>query len=147
MAQDPALQLLELRAGIDSELLHEQLAGRPASGERVGLPPRAVERECVLRANVLPVRLGRDQPLELGHELVVAAKLELGVVEEFDGAKSMLLELSRLRLVDWLAGQISKRFGASQIERDQASRWMPEPSPCRAMSASPSARRSPCTYT
>jgi hypothetical protein len=39
VAQDPALQLLELRAGIDSELLHEQLAGRPASGECVGLSP------------------------------------------------------------------------------------------------------------
>ena len=64
MAQDPALQLLELRAGVHAELLDEQLAGGPASGERVGLPPRAVERQRVLRAHVLPVGLGRDQPLQ-----------------------------------------------------------------------------------
>ena len=86
VAQDPALELLELRAGVDAELFDEQLTGRPASGERVGLPPRAVERERVLRARVLAVRLGRDQPLQLGHELVVAAERELGVVEEVDGS-------------------------------------------------------------
>jgi hypothetical protein len=47
----------------------------------------------------------------------VAAELELGVVEELDGAKSLLLELSRLRLVDGLAGQIGKRLAAPQIDR------------------------------
>ena len=86
MEQDPALELLELRAGVDAELFDEQLTGRPAGGERVGLPPRAVERKRVLRARVLAVRLGRDQPLQLGHELVVAAERELGVVEEVDGS-------------------------------------------------------------
>ncbi len=40
----------------------------------------------MLRAHVLAVRLGRDQPLQLGHELVVAAERELGVVEELDGS-------------------------------------------------------------
>ncbi len=86
VAQDPALELLELRAGVHAELLDEQLTGRPAGGERVGLPSRAVERKCMLRARVLAVRLGRDQPLQLGHELVMAAERELGVVEEVDGS-------------------------------------------------------------
>ncbi len=44
VAQDPALQLLELRAGVHAELFDEQLTGGPAGGERVGLPSRAVER-------------------------------------------------------------------------------------------------------
>ena len=70
----------------------------------------------MLRAYVLPVRLGRDQPLQLGHELVGAPERELGVVEELDCTQPLLIELSRLRLVDGLAGEIRERLPAPEIE-------------------------------
>ena len=70
----------------------------------------------MLRAHVLPVGLGRDQPLQLGHELVVAPERELGVVEKLDRPQPLLLELSRLRLVDGLAGKIRKRLPAPEVE-------------------------------
>jgi hypothetical protein len=38
----------------------------------------------VLGPEALAVRLGRDQPLQLGYELVVAAERELGVMEELE---------------------------------------------------------------
>jgi hypothetical protein len=115
--QDPALELLELRAGVDAELFDEQLTGRPACGERVGLPSRAIERKRVLRARVLAVRLGRDHPLQLGHELVVAAERELCIVEEVDGPQPLFLELSSLGRVDGLAGEIGQGLATPEIER------------------------------
>ncbi len=66
VAQDPALELSQLRRGIDAELLHEQLAGGAAGGERVGLAAGAIQRERVLDAEPLPVGLGRDQALSSG---------------------------------------------------------------------------------
>lgn len=38
MAQDAPLELLELRAGIDPELLDEELPRGPAGRERIHLP-------------------------------------------------------------------------------------------------------------
>ena len=132
--QDPALELLELRAGVDAELFDEQLTGRPASGERVGLPSRAVERKRVLRARVLAVRLGRDQPLQLGHELVVAAERELCIVEEVDGPQPLFLELSRLGRVDGLTGEIRERAGhARDRARGPGPRRHRQPVPLRAL--------------
>ena len=116
----------ELRAGVHAELLDEQLAGGPAGGERVGLSARAVERECVLGAHALPVRLGRDQPLQLGHELVGAPERELGVVEELDRPQPLLLELSRLRR----RGQARRRDPpAAARSRDRAHGGDPRPHP------------------
>ena len=86
MAQNPALELLELRAGLDAELLDEQLPRRSARSECVRLPPRAIERERMLGAEALAVGLGGDQALELGHELVVPAERQLRVVEELERA-------------------------------------------------------------
>ena len=53
LAEDRGLELAELRAGIDAELLDERLARGAVGGERVGLPARAVEREHELRARAL----------------------------------------------------------------------------------------------
>ena len=57
------------------ELLDQQLPGRLVGGERLGLPPRPVEREDQVRAQPLAVRVRDDQLLELADELRVAARL------------------------------------------------------------------------
>ena len=63
LAQDRGLELAELRAGIDAELLDESLARGAVGGERIGLAARAVEREHELRAGALAQRLGLDERL------------------------------------------------------------------------------------
>ena len=129
VAQDPALELLELRAGIDAELLEEQLPRGPARRERVHLPAGAVERERMLDAKALAVRLGGDQPLELRHELVVPAEGELSVVAKLERAQPPLLELRRLRLVDGLARKVGER--RADPERQARAADPPPPLPAR----------------
>ena len=53
LAEDRGLELAQLRAGVDAELLDQRLARGAVGGERVGLPARAVEREHELRARAL----------------------------------------------------------------------------------------------
>jgi hypothetical protein len=80
----------------------------------------------MLDAKALAVRLGRDQPLELGDELVVPAESELRVVEQLERAQSPLLQPGRLRLVDGLAREVGERGadpepdGAAEILRGLA---------------------------
>ncbi|HEY3550283.1 MAG TPA: hypothetical protein VGK69_04450 [Gaiellaceae bacterium] len=117
VAQDPALELLQLRAGVDPELVDQQLPRRSARGQRVHLPAGAIQRERVLGAKPLAIRLGRDQPLELGHELVVAAERELGVVEELERAQAPFPELPGLRLVHRLPREVGERCAGPERER------------------------------
>ena len=79
LAEDRGLELAELGAGIDAELLDERLARGAVGGERVGLAARAVEREHELRARPFAQRLGGDERLELGDELGVAPERKVGL--------------------------------------------------------------------
>ena len=78
-ARIPLVQALQLGARLDPDLVHERGARRPVRGERVGLAAGAIEREHVLRAEVLAQRLRRDQRLELADHLGMAPRLEIGV--------------------------------------------------------------------
>ena len=81
MAQDPALEFLELRPGSTPSSSDEDLSRGAVGLECVLLADGAIEREYVLRPEALPVRLLGDEPLELGQQLVVTPERELGVVE------------------------------------------------------------------
>lgn len=117
MTQDLPLELLQLGPGIDSELLDEQITRRANGRERVHLPAGAIESERMLGAETLAVGLGRDQPLQLGHEHVVAAERERGVVEKLDRPQATFRQLWRFRLVHGLSREVSERFAAPEVER------------------------------
>ena len=53
------MQAPQLRAGLDADLAHERVAREAVGLERVGLAPRAVEREHALRVQLLAQRLTR----------------------------------------------------------------------------------------
>jgi hypothetical protein len=74
LAQDRALERLQLGAGLESELRDPRAPGPLVALERVDLPPRAVQRhhELGLEALVQGVALG--QPLELTDEGRMAAE-------------------------------------------------------------------------
>ena len=84
LLQDRAFELLQRRAGLDAQLVDERTSRLAIGVERLLLPPGAVQREDLLLAQTLPVRLLREQPLELGDQRVVPAEREGGVVPELD---------------------------------------------------------------
>src|SRR5204862_6847660 len=73
VTQDRALELLELRARLEPELLDEDAATLAVARERLRLPARPVEREHQLPAQLLSQRLLCDERLELRDEPLVAA--------------------------------------------------------------------------
>jgi hypothetical protein len=117
VAKDAPLELLQRRAGLDSELLHERRSSRPIGVECVLLTARAVEREDVLLAETLAVRIVADETLERGNELDLAAERELGVGEELACPQPALLEPARLRFRQRLARQVGEWRAAPQLER------------------------------
>ncbi len=122
LAEDRGLELAELRAGVDAELLDEGLARGAVGGERVGLPAGAVEREHELRARPLAEWLRGDERLELGDELRVAPEREVGLdpLLERDGAQ--LLEPGDLGLRERLVEEVGERRAAPERERRRAAR-------------------------
>ena len=62
--QDRLLELPQLRAGLDSELVDEPLPAVAVARKRVGLSTVAVEGQHQLPQHVLVERLGRDGALE-----------------------------------------------------------------------------------
>ena len=117
MLKDPALECLQLGARVDAELLDEHRSCRATRIERICLPSGAAEGEHVLGAEALAVGLGRDQPLQLRHELVVAPECELRVVQKFDRLQAALLESGRLRVSHRLLGEVGERGSAPETER------------------------------
>ena len=117
LAEDRGLELAELRAGIDAELLDEGLACSAVGSERIRLAAGAVEREHELRARALAQRLGLDERLELGDELGVTAQCEVGVDALLDDDGSQLLEARDLRLRERLVDEVGERRPAPERER------------------------------
>jgi hypothetical protein len=69
MNQDRLVQLVQLQARLDPELLDEHVTRPPVGLQRVGLPTTAVQREHQLRVQALAPRVQLDQPLQLGDEV------------------------------------------------------------------------------
>ena len=65
--------------GIDPELVGEQIADTPVSGQRVGLPAAAVQRQHELAVQPLPQRMVGDQPLQFGGDRAVPAKRQVSL--------------------------------------------------------------------
>jgi hypothetical protein len=64
LAQDRALELLEVVTRVDPELLDEGSTGVLIRSERLRLPTRPVERENELPSQALPIRVRGDQGLQ-----------------------------------------------------------------------------------
>ena len=116
LAEDRGLELAELGAGVDAELLDERLARGAVGGERVGLAARAVEREHELRARALAQGLRGDERLELGDELGMTSEREISLdpLLERDGAQ--LLEPRDLGLGERLVEEVRERRPAPERE-------------------------------
>ena len=77
VTQDLRLEALQLRAGLDAELLDEARAGVLVDVERFRLPAGAVQREHELAAERLTERVRSHQGLELSDHVAVPPELEV----------------------------------------------------------------------
>jgi hypothetical protein len=117
VAQDLRLQLLQLRAGLDPELLDEAHPRRLVGVERLRLPAGAVEREHQQAPEGLAQRVLADERVELADDVAVAAELEVGVDPLLERNKAQLLQPVRVRLRPCVEGELGERRAAPEAER------------------------------
>src|SRR5436190_18667388 len=98
LSQHRAVQLLELAARLDPQLVDEQLATRLIGVERLRLPPGAIEGEHVVASEPLAHRVLLLETLELADELAVAFGREMRLDTLLERRQPKLLEVRDVRL-------------------------------------------------
>jgi hypothetical protein len=116
LAQDGLLELAQLAAGLDAELVDERPARVLICGERVGLASGPVEREHELAAQAFAQRVLDDERLELAHH-VAAAQLQIGLDPIRERFQAQLVQASDLCLGERREGEVGQRGAAPQRER------------------------------
>src|SRR5262249_17294840 len=117
VSEDRPLQVLQLAARFEAELIDECAARVTVCVQCVGLAPTAVERDHQLPAKPLAKRVLPDERLEFGDELAVPTELELAVdggrerIEPFLGQPLELVARERLER------DVGQRRSAPQRER------------------------------
>ena len=117
MSQDRLLELAQRTAGLDTELLDEDVAQILVRGERLGLTAGAIQRKHQLRTQALAQRMLAHERLELADQVPVFAELELGVDALLDSRDVQLLEPSNLGLRELLLREVVERRAAPERER------------------------------
>ena len=117
LAEDRAIEGLQLRPWLDPELLDERSARIVIGRERLGLAAAPVEREHQLTPEPLAQRLRADERLDLRDELGVRPKLEVGGDPLLEHAEAQILEPVDLRLRERLQLEIGERRATPQSER------------------------------
>jgi hypothetical protein len=117
LTEDPQLELPHRRSRVDADLLDERPASALEHAERVGLPSAAVEREHQLAARTLAEAVFRDEPLELRHQLVMAAKRQVGINSILDRRETQVVQPRNLALCERLASELDQRLPAPKRER------------------------------
>ena len=111
------LERLQRRCRLDPEIVDELRSTRPVHGERVGLSPRAIEREHELAGGRLAQRVLVDERLELGDHVSMPTEGEIGVDPHLDHGEPQLLEAGDGRLGEVLVGELDQGGAPPQRER------------------------------
>ena len=114
MAEDRRLRLAGLQAGVDAELLGEQVTQPPVGRERLALPPVAVQREHELGPPPLAQRVRRDQLFAIRDGLVMAPRGQHGIDAVLGDGRAQLVEPRRLRPREVPVGELRDRRPAPQ---------------------------------
>jgi hypothetical protein len=121
LAQDRPLEFPQLLARLKAKLLDQQRARPPVGGQRLRLPPRAVEREDQVLPQPLAVRVLLDQRRKLLDERVGPAQRQLGFDPLFEREQPQRLEPLGFQAEGALAGEARQRSTAPERQR------LPEP--------------------
>ena len=117
LLKDRSLQLVERRARLDPEPVHERAARVLVDVQGLRLPTRPVQRGHQLHAEALAERVRGRQCLELSDELGVAPEREVSRDPELHRGQLDLLEPSDGRLGEVLVGEIRERRASPQRKR------------------------------
>src|SRR5580765_3900713 len=116
LAEDRALQLAELPAWLEAQLVGQHSPRDVIRLERLLLPARAVQREHVLLAQAFPVGLLGDQPLELADERTVLAQRQASLVPKLERTQPRVVERARFCDSQRLIREIGQSRTAPQLE-------------------------------
>ena len=111
------LELLQLTAGLETELADQGAPRRPVGLERVGLASCAVQREHQLRPRPLPRRGRCDELLELRHEVRRPSCRECRGEAVLGDAVAQLGERRRVGARKGLVGELRERGAADGRKR------------------------------
>ena len=117
LVEDRLLELLELGAGLEPELLVEGAAGIPVTLEGLGLAAGTVEGEHQLTAQPLACRMLCDQDVELTDQGAMAAERQVGLDSVFERVQAQLLEPADLVLGEGLVGEVRQRRPTPETQR------------------------------
>ena len=117
MAKDLRLELPQLRAWLDPELVDEAGACILVHLESLRLPARTVEREHALPAKRLAQRVLAHERFELPDHVAVQPELELRVDALADNDEAQLLESADLGLREVVERKLGERRTAPERER------------------------------
>src|SRR5262249_60845016 len=126
LGPDLPFECPERPAGRDSHIV-ERIPRVPVCLKCFRLPPRAVERKHQLTTQTLPVRMPRNQPLQLTDELGVSAKGEIRVDPILQNRQPQLHHAPSLDRSERLLHALRQRRTAPQRKRflEQPSRLPP----------------------
>jgi hypothetical protein len=115
--EDRALEVAQLRPGVEPERVAQRASAAAEDGERIALAAAAVEREHELRLQPLAQRVLRRERVELGDELDVLSEGEVGVEPLLQRHEPQLLEARDLGLGERLVRHVRERGAAPERER------------------------------
>ena len=110
------MELAQLGPRLEPELIDEE-SHAPVRCEGVRLPAAAVEREHQLRVQTLAPRMLAREPLQLGDELRVAARRQLGLHPQLDDGHAKLLQAPDLRDGERGARELGQRRSSPERQR------------------------------
>lgn len=117
MAKNGALQLLQARAGLDTEFLAEGSPSAPVGLERLDLTVVSVEGQHQLCAQALSVGVRSHQGFKLGNKCVLATECEIRLDPALDRGQAELLEAPDLALGKALEREIRECGPPPECER------------------------------
>ena len=117
LPQDRALELAQLRAGVEAELLVEQALALAVHVQCLGLATRPVQRAHEELTRPLLQRVRPHQRVQLGHELGTTADVELRLDATFDCMLTQLAEACRFGLDEGLVLEVGERCAPPECER------------------------------
>ncbi len=116
LGEDVGLQATEVRAGLHAHLLDERRSRRREGGERLPLPPGAVERQRLLGAQPLSEGVRGDGALQPREERHVLAERQPGVEACLEGLLPQSLQPGGVIVDPGLAGQVGEQRPVPQGE-------------------------------
>jgi hypothetical protein len=116
LAQDAAVQLAQLRSGLDRHLGDQDVAQLPVGAQRVGLPPGPVEGEHPQGPEALPERMRRGERFQLRDEIPVPAARQQRLGPRFERGQAFLLQPACLRASGRHRIEIVQRGPAPQAQ-------------------------------